>query len=185
MVKRRTIWIAEIGDEEEGTCYCKKDAEALEHKHKVKEEIYDLENRVFRKYFKKYYSSDDQYDSYINLCVDCGVLISQTERICGIHRSERGMTTTEMSSEVFFDGCRCEKCDQKAYELFGKMARHYDRKNKTLTLIGIRGWAWTYKQDKEEFLLILRLVECWDIAQKMLKKLKKRQKTAKKAVPDN
>jgi len=162
MVRRKTMWIADLGDGCHGEYPTKQMAQKAETEYNLSADISRLDY-TFRKYFKEYFKKNDIYDRYVSLCVDCGKTLITWERICGVHRSERGKSTIHEKSLMFLDGNRCVKCNKKIIKLFDSMTRDFDKKNNTLTVLSIGGWEYTHKHSKEDFLHILKIIENWDL----------------------
>ena len=159
MIKKKTIWITEDGQEFSS----KEEAAKAEEEYQINQKIYTLSD-ILRKYFKQKYSDHDRYDKCLYLCVDCGIKLLEYESNWDGHRTERGDLIFRHVGKTtsFLDGYRCENCDRKAFELFNDMIQDYNEKNKTDILIDPRNLETTTQKDKNMLLQILTIIEFWD-----------------------
>ena len=166
MVKRKTIWIAELGKRTEDFP-TKKEAIEKEREYNLSLKISKLAS-IFEKYFKTHYDEKDQYSIYFSSCVDCGKkLIEYTEEIFIKHEAEEKIKKTINKYIRLFGGFRCEKCNKKAAELFNKMILFFIKKNNHIKLkinIDIRQWKEInyWAKNKTAVLSLFQIVEFWD-----------------------
>lgn len=161
MVKRKTIWVAEIEEEDNPTFDTKKEATDEENKYKQKKEIEKLAP-IFRKYFKTYYKGKE-YESYVHFCVDCGKKLLEYDYYYDGHRNERGdCIYRDPEFKTLFDGSRCGKCHEKIIKLFEKMMQFHMEKTNKILIIDTNLWVWTSRKNHENIINLFKIIEFYD-----------------------
>jgi len=154
MVRRKTIWLAALGDRER-EFPTKKEAKDYEEKYAMEQDINRL-TPILRQYFKT------RHDIYQNYCVDCGKLIFEWESVWDGHRNNKGKYTSHNEHYKFVDGWRCSKCNVKIIELLGEMIRvYYTEEDKFIALTSVNLQS-IRDPDRHFIHSLMECVEFWD-----------------------
>jgi len=168
MVRRKTIWLAALGDREREFPTKKKAKEAEEH-YAMEQDVNRL-TPIFRQYFKT------RFDIYQNYCVDCGKLIFEWESVWDGHRNEKGKYTSHNEHYQFVDGWRCDKCDKKIIELINKMIDFYHTEEGIAIILNTRDLQSIRHSDRHYIRVLMGCVEYWDKQVKFWAERKKNKK---------
>lgn len=167
-MKRKTVWIAELRSGEK-RFETKKEAVAAEEEDKLAAEV-DRLQPVLEKYFRTYYGDSDRYNNYRYVCVDCGSLLIEWDRVWDGHRNERGRVLEKYDYCGLFGGLRCPSCHDKAKKLLKDMEEAYFRETGNVIMIDVSDW-WHYRtHENRSKVSLLKLIQFWDQNKAKIKK---------------
>jgi hypothetical protein len=161
MVRRKILWVAEIGNmsQEFST---KKEAQRAEGEYLTQIAINQLLD-VFHTYFRLCYCKDGRWNQYYYPCVDCGKKLLGYEEAWNGHRYEKGKRSVYWHYVEFLGGLRCDTCDKEAVQLFNEIMAFFRENCKKEIIIDIRQLDNLNNIDKSTVLQIMEAVNFWHI----------------------
>jgi hypothetical protein len=158
MVRRKTIWVADIDGEEEEFA-SKKEATEAEDKFRRKEEKREA-LELIDKYFPFHHKDTCRSRKY---CVGCGSLLLEFDTYYDGHRNElTGSIGYAVPSMSFLEGLRCPECHKKAILKFNKMVKHFEQIHNTMVIIDPDLYKTIKDRDLESLKNIYNIIDTWD-----------------------